>query len=397
MHKVLTLNQISPRGLNKFSAELYQLGSEIENPDAILVRSFKLSQDDLAPSLRAVGRAGAGVNNIPVSACTDRGVVVFNTPGANANAVKELVLVAMLLSARGIIDGIEYVKGLAHVTDHDELSKLVEGAKKNYKGNEIAAKTLGVIGLGAIGSRVADMGVRLGMNVLGYDPKLSIEAAWHLSSSIQKMENISALLSRADMISLHVPVLDSTRELINAEALGNCKNGAVLLNFSRAELVNSEDLLQAMQTGRISQYLSDFPTPSLLGKKGVTAIPHLGASTEEAEDNCAMMVADQMIDFLENGNISNSVNFPSLSLARSGAFRIALANRNVPRILSNVLSILAQRNINVIDMSNRSRGDVAYTLIDIEAAPEPELVEQIQAIEGVINVRTFDEAATRSQ
>jgi|TARA_B100000315_G_scaffold253925_1_gene293811 D-3-phosphoglycerate dehydrogenase len=397
MYKVLTLNQISARGLDKFSDRLYQVGSELENPDAILVRSFKLSEDDVTPSLRAVGRAGAGVNNIPVPACTDQGVVVFNTPGANANAVKELVLLAMLLSSRGIIDGIDYVKGLAHVTDHDELSKLVEGSKKNYKGNEIAAKTLGVIGLGAIGSLVADMGVRLGMEVVGYDPGLSVDAAWLLSSSIQKMENIPALLSRADMVSLHVPVLDSTRELINAETLSQCKEGAVLLNFARAELVNSEHLLQAMETGRISQYISDFPTPSLLGKKGVTAIPHLGASTAEAEDNCAMMVADQVMDFLENGNIRNSVNFPSLNLDRSGAFRIALANRNVPRILSNVLSILAQRNINVIDMSNRSRDDVAYNLIDIETAPDQELVDEIQSIDGVINVRTFDEPADGSR
>ncbi|HJN49682.1 MAG: phosphoglycerate dehydrogenase [Pseudomonadales bacterium] len=394
MYKVRTLNQISPRGLDKFSDEIYELGNEVENPDAILVRSFKLSEDDVGPSLRAVGRAGAGVNNIPVSACTDKGVVVFNTPGANANAVKELVLVAMLLSARGIIDGIDYVKGLTHVTDHDELSKLVEGSKKNYKGSEIAAKTLGVIGLGAIGSLVADMAVRLGMNVVGYDPELSIDGAWVLSRSIQKMDSIGALLSRADMVSLHVPVLDSTRGLINAETLGQCKDGTVLLNFARGELVNSEDLLQAMEMGKISQYLSDFPTPRLLGKKGVTAIPHLGASTEEAEDNCAMMVADQVIDFLENGNIRNSVNFPSLNLGRSGACRIALANRNVPSILSNVLSILAQRNINVLDMSNRSRDDVAYNLIDIETTPNQELVDEIGAIDGVINVRTFGETSS---
>ncbi len=394
MYKVRTLNQISSRGLDKFSDEIYELGNEVENPDAILVRSFKLSEDDVGPSLRAVGRAGAGVNNIPVSACTDKGVVVFNTPGANANAVKELVLVAMLLSARGIIDGIDYVKGLTHVTDHDELSKLVEGSKKNYKGSEIAAKTLGVIGLGAIGSLVADMAVRLGMNVVGYDPELSIDGAWVLSRSIQKMDSIGALLSRADMVSLHVPVLDSTRGLINAETLGQCKDGTVLLNFARGELVNSEDLLQAMEMGKISQYLSDFPTPRLLGKKGVTAIPHLGASTEEAEDNCAMMVADQVIDFLENGNIRNSVNFPSLNLGRSGACRIALANRNVPSILSNVLSILAQRNINVLDMSNRSRDDVAYNLIDIETTPNQELVDEIGAIDGVINVRTFGETSS---
>jgi len=389
MYKVQTLNQISPQGLNKFSGQLYELGSEIQNPDAILVRSFKLSEDDVTPSLRAVGRAGAGVNNIPVSNCTEKGVVVFNTPGANANAVKELVLVAMLLSARGIVDGIEYVKGLSHISDHDELSKLVEGSKKNYKGNEIAGKTLGVIGLGAIGSLVADMGVRLGMKVLGYDPELSIDAAWLLSSDIQKMENIPSLLSRADMVSLHVPVLDVTRNMIDAETLGSFKEGAVLLNFSRAELVNSEDLLQAMESGKVSQYFSDFPTPILIGKNGVTAIPHLGASTEEAEDNCAMMVADQVIDFLENGNIKNSVNFPSLKLDRSAAFRISLTNRNVPAILSSVLSILAEGNINVVDMSNRSRDDIAYNLIDIETAPDPQLLDQIRAIDGVVNVRAF--------
>ena len=391
MFKVQTLNQISPEGLNKFSGERYELGSEVRNPDAILVRSFKLSEDDVTDSLKAVGRAGAGVNNIPVPACTERGVVVFNTPGANANAVKELVLVAMLLSARGIVDGIEYVKGLSHISAHDELSKLVEGAKKNYKGNEISGKTLGVIGLGAIGSLVADAGVRLGMTVLGHDPELSIDAAWHLTSSIEKVENVSSLLARADMISLHVPVLDATREMINAEILSGCKDGAVLLNFSRAELVSSNDLLQAMETGKISQYFSDFPTPDLIGRKGVTCIPHLGASTEEAEDNCARMVADQVIDFLENGNITNSVNFPSLNLDRRGAFRISLTNRNVPTILSSVLSILAEGNINVIDMSNRSRDDIAYNLIDIETAPDQQLVDQIQEIDGVINVRTLSD------
>ncbi len=390
MHKIRTINNISEKGLSRFPADDYELGDAIADPEAILVRSQQLTDADAVPSLRAVGRAGAGVNNIPVADYTDKGIVVFNTPGANANAVKELVMLGLLLSCRGIIPGIEYVNTLGEHSDKAELNKLVESSKKQYKGRELKGKTLGVLGLGAIGSMVADMALQMEMNVVGYDPVLSVEAAWRLSSKVEKMENLQMLFSRSDIISLHVPALDATRGMINSEALSQFRDGAVLLNFAREEIVDKEAISEALDSGKISQYISDFPTPGLIGKPGVISTPHLGASTEEAEENCAIMVADQVRDFLENGNIKNSVNFPALSLERTaGCYRIAMANKNVPRILSSVLSILADRNINVVDMLNKSREDVAYNLIDIQAEPSLELVEEVLAIDGVINVRVF--------
>ena len=390
MHKIRTINNISEKGLSRFPADDYELGDAIADPEAILVRSQQLTDADAVPSLRAVGRAGAGVNNIPVAEYTDKGIVVFNTPGANANAVKELVMLGLLLSCRGIIPGIEYVNTLGEHSDKAELNKLVESSKKQYKGRELKGKTLGVLGLGAIGSMVADMALQMEMNVVGYDPVLSVEAAWRLSSKVEKMENLQMLFSRSDIISLHVPALDATRGMINSEALSQFKDGAVLLNFAREEIVDKEAISEALDSGKISQYISDFPTPGLIGKPGVISTPHLGASTEEAEENCAIMVADQVRDFLENGNIKNSVNFPALSLERTaGCYRIAMANKNVPRILSSVLSILADRNINVVDMLNKSREDVAYNLIDIQAEPSLELLEEVLAIDGVINVRVF--------
>ena len=391
MHKIRTINNISEKGLSRFPADNYELGDAIADPEVILVRSQQLTDEDAVPSLRAVGRAGAGVNNIPVADYTDKGIVVFNTPGANANAVKELVMVGLLLSCRGIIPGIEYVNSLGEHSDKAELNKLVESSKKQYKGRELKGKTLGVLGLGAIGSMVADMALQMEMNVVGYDPVLSVEAAWRLSSRVEKMESLQMLFSRSDIISLHVPALDATRGMIDSEALSQFRNGAVLLNFAREEIVNKDDISEALDSGKISQYISDFPTPGLIGKPGVVSTPHLGASTEEAEENCAMMVVDQVRDFLENGNIKNSVNFPSLILERTaGCYRIAMANRNVPRILGSVLSILADRNINVVDMLNKSREDVAYNLIDIETEPSEDLLEEVLAIEGVINVRVFD-------
>ncbi|MBT5685989.1 MAG: phosphoglycerate dehydrogenase [Gammaproteobacteria bacterium] len=391
MHKIRTINNISEKGLSRFPADNYELGDAIADPEVILVRSQQLTDDDAVPSLRAVGRAGAGVNNIPVADYTDKGIVVFNTPGANANAVKELVMVGLLLSCRGIIPGIEYVNSLGEHSDKAELNKLVESSKKQYKGRELKGKTLGVLGLGAIGSMVADMALQMEMNVVGYDPVLSVEAAWRLSSRVEKMESLQMLFSRSDIISLHVPALDATRGMIDSEALSQFRNGAVLLNFAREEIVNKDDISEALDSGKISQYISDFPTPGLIGKPGVVSTPHLGASTEEAEENCAMMVVDQVRDFLENGNIKNSVNFPSLILERTaGCYRIAMANRNVPRILGSVLSILADRDINVVDMLNKSREDVAYNLIDIETEPSEALLQEVLAIEGVINVRVFD-------
>ncbi len=392
MYRIRTLNNISDKGLTRLPADHYEVSGEMSDPDAILVRSHQLTPEDATSSLRAVGRAGAGVNNIPVADFTDKGIVVFNTPGANANAVKELVMAGLLLSCRGIIPGIEYVNTLADHTDKAELNTLVEASKKQYKGSELKGKTLGVLGLGAIGSMVADMALQMEMNVLGYDPALSVEAAWRLSSRVEKMENMQSLFARSDIVTLHVPALDSTKGMINAETLAQFRDGAVLLNFSREQIVDGDAIGAAIDSGKISQYISDFPAPGLIGKPGVISTPHLGASTEEAEENCAVMVADQVRDFLENGNIKNSVNFPALSLERTeGCYRIALANKNVPRILGSVLSILADRNINVVDMLNKSRDDVAYNLIDIESVPDEELVQAIVSIEGVINVRIFDE------
>ena len=392
MYRIRTLNNISDKGLTRLPADHYEVSGEMSDPDAILVRSHQLTPEDATSSLRAVGRAGAGVNNIPVADYTDKGIVVFNTPGANANAVKELVMAGLLLSCRGIIPGIEYVNTLADHTDKAELNTLVEARKKQYKGAELKGKTLGVLGLGAIGSMVADMALQMEMNVLGYDPALSVEAAWRLSSRVEKMENMQSLFARSDIVTLHVPALDSTKGMINGETLAQFRDGAVLLNFSREQIVDGDAIGAAIDSGKISQYISDFPAPGLIGKPGVISTPHLGASTEEAEENCAVMVADQVRDFLENGNIKNSVNFPALSLERTeGCYRIALANKNVPRILGSVLSILADRNINVVDMLNKSRDDVAYNLIDIETVPDEELVQAIVSIEGVINVRIFDE------
>ncbi len=390
MNKIRTLNNISEKGLGKFPLKSYELGSEIADPDAILLRSQQLTAADVSPSLRAVGRAGAGVNNIPVDEFTTKGIVVFNTPGANANAVKEMVLAGLLLSCRGIIDGIEFVNGLTGHTDKAALNKLVEASKKLYKGSELKGKTLGVLGLGAIGSMVAEMALQMEMEVLGFDPALSVDAAWRLSRRVQKMENMQSLFARSDIVSLHVPALDSTRGMINEETLSYFRDGSVLLNFARGELVETGAIAAALESGRLSQYISDFPEMDLIGMAGVIATPHLGASTREAEENCAMMVADQVLDFLENGNIRNSVNFPNVSLERAGSgFRLALSNNNVPRILGSVLSILADRNINVIDMINKSRNDIAYNLIDIESEPTADMVEDILAIEGVINVRVF--------
>ena len=388
MFQIRTLNNISDKGLSKFDRADYNLGDDIAAPEAILLRSHKLTVEESGDALLAVGRAGAGVNNIPVAELSDRGVVVFNTPGANANAVKELVMAGLLLSQRGIVQGIDYVNQLDANQEKSALNAQVEAAKKQFKGSELNGRTLGIVGLGAIGSMVADMALGLGMRVLGYDPALSVEAAWRLSSQVQRMENMAALLAKSDLVSLHVPALPETEGLINAEQLALMQPGAVLLNFARGELVVPSAIREAIEAGQLSQYISDFPTPELLGIDGVIATPHLGASTDEAEENCAMMVADQVIDFLANGNIKNSVNFPAVNLERSQTgCRIAIVNRNVPRLLGSVLSILADRNINVIDMINKSRDELAYNLIDIEASPEEELADVLRAVDDVISVR----------
>lgn len=390
MFKVLSLNQISVKGLDRFSRQSYEIASEFSAPDAILLRSHKLQPDDISPSVLAIARAGAGVNNVPVGYCTEQGVPVFNTPGANANAVKELIVSALTLGSRGILEGIDYVNSLADMSDGPAMSKLLEKEKKRFKGNELAGKTLGVIGLGAIGSMVADTALGLGMEVAGYDPALSVDAAWRLSSNVQKVDNIASLVSRSDYITLHLPVLDSTRNMVNKELLSNLKPGATLLNFAREEIVDTAAVVEALESGRLAKYIADFPAPGLIGVRGAVLTPHIGASTDEAEENCAVMAANQLIDFLENGNIKNSVNFPALFLERTpgcDSARISISNRNVPKILGHILSILADENINVVDMLNKSRDEVAYNLIDVGVVPPESVLQKMRDIEGVVNVR----------
>lgn len=389
MYKILTLNQISVKGLERFSRDKYEVASEIANPDAILVRSQKIAPDELNESVLAIGRAGAGVNNIPVSACTERGIPVFNAPGANANAVKELVAAALLLSTRGISEGIKYVDTLASMEDAVEMHKLLEKEKKNFRGSELMGKTLGVIGLGAIGSLVATMALNLGMNVIGYDPALSVDAAWRLPSEVEKMENLQTLLGRADYVTLHLPAIEATKNLINGDLVPSFKKGAVLLNFARAEIVDTEAVLKGLDSGVLRKYVADFPHPDTITRDDTILMPHIGASTDEAEENCAIMAANQLIDFIENGNIRNSVNFPALSLERTTGYRLAMANRNVPSMLNKVLSVLAEKNINVIDILNKSRDEVAYTLVDVDVEPTEELLTALSSIDGVINVRSI--------
>jgi D-3-phosphoglycerate dehydrogenase len=388
VYQVLTLNQISVKGLEQLPRENYEIASEFATPDAILVRSHKLQTADIVDSVLGIARAGAGYNNIPVEYCTEHGIPVFNTPGANANAVKELIVAALTLGSRGILEGIDYVNSLTEMDDPVAMSALLEKEKKRFKGNELMGKTLGVVGLGAIGSMVADTALGLGMIVAGYDPALSVDAAWRLSSEVKKVDNLTSLVARSDFITLHLPVLDSTRNMINKELLSHLKEGAVLLNFAREEIVDSDAVVAVLESGRLRKYIADFPTPKLIKTKGAVLMPHIGASTDEAEENCAIMAASQLKDFLENGNIKNSVNFPSLTLERADkSYRISISNRNVPKILGNILSILADENINVIDMLNKSRDAVAYNLIDLAVAPSVNVLNKMRSIDGVINVR----------
>ncbi|MDO4769925.1 MAG: phosphoglycerate dehydrogenase [Brachymonas sp.] len=390
MYKVRTYNAISVKGLERFPRAQFEVGSDVAHPDAFLLRSHKLHDEPVPETLLAVGRAGAGVNNIPVVEYGKRGIVVFNAPGANANAVKELVLAGMLLAARGVLPGIAYAQSLAGMDDADAMSKLLEKEKSRFAGGELRGKTLGIVGLGAIGSMVASTALSLGMNVLGYDPALSVEAAWRLSNQVQKMENLHSLLARADYISLHVPAIEATKHMINSEALAATKPGAVLLNFARESIVDKQAVLQALESGVLSRYVCDFPEPGLLQHDKVIPMPHIGASTQESEENCAVMVADQLVDFLENGNIVNSVNFPSVRMARiADATRITFSNANVAGVLGHVLSVLADAQVNVIDMVNRSRGDLAYNILDVETHPSDEVVAAIQKVENVIRVRVI--------
>tara|TARA_B110000858_G_scaffold26759_1_gene27932 strand:- start:772 stop:1941 length:1170 start_codon:yes stop_codon:yes gene_type:complete len=387
MHKVRTYNKISSKGLDRFSPKNYLVSDNIPDPDAFILRSQKLHDEKLPSSIKAVARAGAGVNNIPIEKFTKMGVVVFNTPGANANAVKELVASALLMSSRDIFGGMNYVQGLTEIKDSTEMSKLLEKQKSQFAGSEIAGKTLGVVGLGAIGSMVANMALELGMNVVGFDPAMSVEAAWRLSHKVEKMDSLQSLLSRADFITMHVPALDATKHLINKETLAFMKSSAVLLNFAREEVVDSIAVKDALDNQNLKKYVTDFPTPEMLGRKDVISMPHIGASTSEAEENCAIMAADQLIDYLEQGNICNSVNFPKTKMPRHGGYRITFCNKNVPKILGNVLTLLADCSLNVIDMVNKSRNEIAYNIIDVESEPTQELLEKISSVEGILSVR----------
>ena len=390
MYKVKTYNQISVKGLDRFPRQSYEVGSDIGRPDAYLLRSHKLHDDAAPPSLLAVARAGAGVNNIPVAAYGKQGIVVFNTPGANANAVKELVMAGMLLGTRGILAGIDYVQTLTSISDAAEMSALLEKEKARFAGGEIKGKTLGIVGLGAIGSMVADMALATGMKVLGFDPALSIDAAWRLSNAVTRMENLTSLLARSDYVSLHVPAMDATRHMLGADALAGVKPGAVLLNFARETIVDPAAVLASLNAGRLGRYICDFPEPALLGHAKVIAMPHIGASTEESEDNCAIMAADQLMDYLDNGNIANSVNFPAAAMSRTpGTVRMTFSNDNVPGVLGHVLSVLADAKVNVIDMLNKSRGELAFNIIDVEAAPGDAVTAAIGVVEHVIRVRVI--------
>jgi D-3-phosphoglycerate dehydrogenase / 2-oxoglutarate reductase len=387
MFKIKTFNQISIKGLERFSRTHFEVGSDIAHPDAILLRSHQLPPQDIPPSVLALARAGAGVNNVPLESCSERGIVVFNTPGANANAVKELVLAGLLLGSRGIKHGIDYVHSLADIHDQDELHKVLEANKKHFAGQELLGKTLGIVGLGAIGSLVADIALALGMKVVGFDPALSIEAAWRLSSQVQKAENLHALLARCDYVSLHVPAIAATHNMINAEALVQAKTGMILLNFARETIVDADALVTALDSGKLRGYVCDFPDPLFFGRKDVIAMPHIGASTAEAEDNCAMMAADQLMAYLQHGNIKNAVNFPDVSMARCEGKRIIFANENVSGVLGQVLSILADNKINVLDMMNKSRGNLAYNILDVERLDNEHVIDAISRIPHVKLVR----------
>ncbi|HRL76064.1 MAG TPA: phosphoglycerate dehydrogenase [Candidatus Accumulibacter phosphatis] len=390
MYKVRTYNQISIKGLERFPRKSYEVGSDIAHPDAFLLRSQKLQGIEVPATLVAVARAGAGVNNVPVAEYGKQGIVVFNTPGANANAVKELVMAGMLLSARGIIEGMNYVQSLSAIKDSAEMSPLVEKAKSRFAGTELHGKTLGIVGLGAIGSMVADMALAMGMTVVGFDPVLSIDAAWRLSNEVSRMENLQSLLARSDYVSLHVPAVDTTRHMINDDTLAVIKPGAVLLNFARDAIVDPAALLRSLDAGRLGRYVCDFPEPELLGNPKIIAMPHIGASTEESEENCAVMAANQLVDYLENGNITNSVNYPKIAMERSpGTVRITFANENVSGVLGKVLSILADNRVNVVDMVNKSRGELAFNLMDVESGPDAAVIEAIRGVAHVIRVRVI--------
>jgi len=387
MHKILTLNNISVAGLERLPRDKYEVASEIQHPDAVLLRSFNMHNWDIPETVKAIGRAGAGVNNIPVDEMSKRGVPVFNAPGANANAVKELVIAGMLMAARNLCQGWSFARGLEG--EDGEISKQVESGKKNFAGFELPGRTLGVIGLGAIGVQVANVAHALGMKVIGYDPDITVQSAWQMSSDVEQAAGVDDLLSRCDFVTFHVPLVDATRHMINEDRLRAMRDNVVLLNFSRNGIIDDEAVVKALDDGKVYSYVCDFPSNLLKDHPRVITLPHLGASTKEAEDNCAIMVADQVNDFLENGNVRNSVNFPKLYMKRGSDYRLSVVNANVPNMLGQISTALADSGLNIIDMINKSRGDLAYTLVDVESEVCDECVEKIAATEGVLSVRVL--------
>jgi len=387
MFRIRTFNSISEAGLRRFPAAHYRISDDEADADAIILRSQDLHDLGIGPSLKAVGRAGAGVNNIPIAAMSERGIPVFNAPGANANAVKELFIAGLLLAARNICPAWDYVRQLDF--SDPAVGASIEAGKKRFAGFELPGRTLGVIGLGAIGVQVANVALALGMRVLGYDPQITVRSAWQLAAEVEQAASVGDLLSRSDVVTLHVPYNDQTRGLLNEQRLGRMPQAAILINFSRSGIVDKQALKSALDAGKLHAYVSDFPTAQLAAHPRTIALPHIGASTHEAQDNSAIMVVDQIRDFLENGNIINSVNFPEVRMPRNGGFRIALVNANVPNMVGQISTRLAESGLNIVEMLNRSRGEIAYTLIDVESAAQTALIEGLAAIEGVISVRTL--------
>ncbi|MDV6344503.1 MULTISPECIES: phosphoglycerate dehydrogenase [unclassified Nitrosomonas] len=382
---ILTLNQISTVGLKRFPSDCYHIGSDLTNPEAILVRSHNMLNMDIPKSVIAIGRAGAGTNNIPVNEMNHRGVPVFNTPGANANAVKELVLAGMLIAARNLIPAFRFVESLQG--NDQVLHKQVEDHKKKFLGVELPKRTLGIIGLGKIGRLVADAAIKLGMRVLGYDPKITVDSAWSLSSEVQKAHSIEDLLRHSDFVSLHVPLMDSTYHLINDELIHYLKRDTILLNFSRDAIVNEDAVLAGIKNNKIKYYVCDFPSQKLQHQEAVITLPHLGASTQEAEENCAIMVVNQLMDYLQHGNIINTVNFPDVVMERGSPYRVAVANANVPNLLGQISTCMAKAELNIHNMTNKSRGEMAYTLVDTDSPVPENVIDDLSGITGVLLVR----------
>lgn len=387
MFKIRTYNKISVTGTSRLPQGEYEIGDKVEGPDAILVRSADLHTIAINPELKAVARAGAGTNNVPVTELSKHGVVVFNAPGANANAVKELVLAGMLMAVRNLGEALQFVRSLD--PNDAQLEHKVEDGKKRFVGSEVVGRTLGVVGLGAIGVRVANAAKGIGMRVIGFDPHMTVEGAWQLSSDVDKAGSIGEVLAKSDFISLHVPLNSATRGTINAAALSNAKDGLVLLNFAREGVVDEDAVIAALDSGKLGHYVTDFPTPRTIAHPKVVSFPHLGASTAEAEENCAIMVADQLRDYLENGNVTNAVNFPSVRLSRAGAQRLTVANRNVPNMIGQLSHILGEAGVNIEQMLNSSRGELAYNILDVDQVLAPAVVAAVSKIEGILAVRVL--------